>query len=214
MLRFLFDANIPIAFSKTGHFSILESLFSSSDFDHELIMGSINLAECKKGVDDEVKNLARFKEETADDTGLLEHIKKYYDAIRSKYDELHQRNDADFRFIMVGLLVKPDFLVSNDRALVWFFNKYKNKYEYTLKCYTLAHFLDLIRRSFLKACTQKELLCTNLNVYHNDEIPSLFKNMKRAKCFADGIDSEKYLRRNQEVFGDYKNNAFKVTVGE
>ncbi|MEK6880940.1 MAG: hypothetical protein AABY22_15075 [Nanoarchaeota archaeon] len=212
MVSFLFDANVPIAFKKAGHFAILEALFSSESYDHKLAMTTINLGECKRGLSGEIEQFSRFTKETRVDNNLLGHIKKYANEIKKRFD-IHTEKDADFHFVMAAVMTKPDIAVCNDRDLKLFFDKYKVRYGYNnIHCYTLANFLDLIRRSHMKAFTNKELLCANLNIYHEDELPSLFKNMTRAECFVEGLNIDKYLSRNKEVFGYYKNNVFQIPI--
>lgn len=208
---FIFDSNIPIAFKITNHFDILETLFSSDNYDHELVMSAINLQECQHGLSDELKKFKRFKTETKQDTKLKKQITDYYAEFKKQYGDIHTSLDADFEFVMSAIMINPDIIVCNDRHLKFFFDKFKNKYGYKdMKCYTLSNFLELIRISFRKSFLDKKLLSANLDIYHEDEIPGLFKNMERAQCFVSDINPKWYQRRFHEIFGDYKQNAFKI----
>jgi len=116
MVKFVFDANIPIAFSKIGRFGILEKLFSvSAVIDTELTMAVQNLNECTGGLSENIcSNLEKFTsydgtQDTAYNT-CLNNAKKYFDAIK-KNCQLHTKNDADFHFIATAMLNKPDYLL-------------------------------------------------------------------------------------------------------
>ena len=218
MNTFVFDANIPIAFKKIKYFKILEKLFSTGEYDTELTMASRNLKECGILLSGEIQKFKRFKEETSENQKVLSKLKKYFSQ-KSK-GALHTKNDADFHCIMIALKIKPTFLVCNDRQLLWFFNEYKNKYgdksTKDIKGYTLAHFLDLIRRSYMSSCTTKELVNTNLDIYHFDELPSLYANMERrtnSDMLSLRLDKnifDDYLKRNQGIFETYKQNALQI----
>lgn len=225
MKTFVFDANIPIIFDNMGCFDVFENLFSSDDFDCKLIMDTANLNECKS-LSERIKKLKRFNEIETKDEELLKKMEQFYeDKTReanffkklTPIDKgMHTKNGADYYLLMTTMIQKPDILVTNDRQALWFFNIYRNKYcnkdksIQKIKSYKLANFLDLINRSFKKLCTNKELLTMNLGIYHKQELPNHYINMKRAKCFADGVDVEKYCSWNQKVFSDYEVNALNI----
>lgn len=217
--KLVFDANIPIAFKNANCFHILENLFGKNKL--ALVMHEANLKECKD-LSSKIETLTNFRKISVKDDGLLSKMKEFYEECSRGADDfkkyvsspqgMHTKDDADYYLIITALSEKPDILVTNDRQVFWFFTKYRNRYypKLNIRIYTLAHFLRLLNISYKQICTNVEMAQVNVDIYREQELPNLYNNMNRAKCFACGVDSIKYCKRNQELFLDYGNNVIDV----
>ncbi len=212
MSQFILDSNIFITFSKLGRLDILERFFST-EYGNDLIMCSVVIKEVK-GKEGLIRGIENIKEETNPSQETIDVLKAYYNAIKVNNPELHTKYDADYALLATAIKHKVDFIVTNDRAISYLFNKYKNKRGNEelkkINALNLSHFLALLQRSYKTLCNNSELASFNLDSYNLDEIPSHFKNMKMGECFKDEINPKKYCERLQSIFGNYKTNILTI----
>lgn len=194
------DANIFISFDEIGLFNELLNFLGRKI--KIVIMPNSVIDECC-GMATRIKTLNNLVPEKNVDSALLEDINR---KAKSFHQKIHQRNGADYDLIACAIQHKVTHIISNDRALIVFFDRYKRQMRETnpiknIEALSLANFLKLIYdldKQFWGDITidlvKKKFVETNLNFYSDCEIDALFFTLGKSL-----IGQKDTLRNRNEI---------------
>lgn len=182
MKTYVIDANIAIAFNTIGLFQEFKQVFDNQE-ESSLFMSKEIYKECIfKGSRDLCKQLdsiKSFKKQPVE-KNLVKQIKQF---AKDNKIIIHQKKDNDFEVIATAIQYDADFIVTNDRALLSFFNFYKRKHKLSKQLQkttsmSLAMFLRFMRKEKPCIFNTKVTFKANIKVYDEVEIPNFHYGIK------------------------------------
>ncbi len=204
-MKYVFDANIPIAFTECKQMDLLIKFFQDETEAVSLSMSQANYDECmscyRKLNETQLAKIAK--------TNTLNKVTE----LKTVYAKWHRGplhgGDTDFHAIACAIIEDADVFVSNDRALTSFFFKYLNYAKLKKpKIMTLAGFLSLIIQTRRNLATTSIHALTNLDAYAETELPAFFKSIRGSQM--DPALASTYANELKGIFNDYKNNIMKL----
>lgn len=210
MVKLILDANILISLKTIGLFDKFIT-FLEEEKQHTIIMSKDNLMECGSLMS-KMRRCQYFSEIDSVDTHLIGTLRAECKRLIKK--ELHTAEGRDYHLILCALKdnVNADFIVTNDRTLILFFEKYKNTNAKLKKinCLHLAQFFyfmyDLRKDIFDKQIFTK----SNLDAYEIVEIKNYFKIMQYQGKFISTDEKDVWQEYALKIYKPYSENVIKV----
>ena len=208
--RCMIDSNILIAFKKINKLDLLLSFFKSNPEQFK----EVCIPEC---IFNEVKkySIGRY---ITDITPVIK-IEKYVftneelDSVKRDCQKvisktLHTKNDNDYRFILAVLKQRFGVVLSNDRDILRYLDVRGD--GKSIKTYNIVHLIKLLRETDA-TFSIGDFAEANLEIYGQDELPGLFKQMSAYEQFLNEDKITSWTTDFQNIFSPYKDSVIEET---